>query len=312
MEPVAVLDLGTNSVKLLVARLEQGRPVPLLDRQEIVRLGDGLAASGVFSEEAMDRTLEALRGLAAQARDLGAVRFAAVGTMGFRTARNGAAFAERIRGEIGVEVRVLPGEEEARLAFRAASSRLGEPEGPRVVFDTGGGSTELLLGGAEGPEERLSLPLGALFLHDRFLAGEDPVSFSSCAAAARAAREGLEAAIPLAREAVRRGALLVGVGGTVTTLVSVALGLTSYDPDRVTGYPLGAPEVRRQVELYRSLRVEERKALPGLHPKRAEIVLAGACIVEAVLDLFGADHLVASDRGLRYGVLEALLAGEPL
>lgn len=139
MEPVAVLDLGTNSIKLLVAREEGGRLVPLLDRQEIVRLGDGLTSTGVFSPEAMERGLGAVRVLAKQARDLGARRIAAVGTMGFRTARNGEAFAARLLAEVGVEVRVLPGEEEARLAFRAASSRLGIP-GPRVVFDTGGGA----------------------------------------------------------------------------------------------------------------------------------------------------------------------------
>ncbi|WP_352425615.1 Ppx/GppA phosphatase family protein [Aminomonas paucivorans] len=309
MEPVAVLDLGTNSIKLLVAREEGGRLVPLLDRQEIVRLGDGLTSTGVFSPEAMERGLGAVRVLAKQARDLGARRIAAVGTMGFRTARNGEAFAARLLTEAGVEVRVLPGEEEARLAFRAASSRLGIP-GPRVVFDTGGGSTEFILGSPEGISLRRSLPLGALFLHDRFLAGEDPVSFSSCEAACRAAREGLAEAAELIAQARPLGPVLVGVGGTVTTLVSVALGLTAYDPDRVTGFSLEAREVRRQIDLYRSLKVEERKALPGLHPKRAEIVLAGACIVEAVLDAFDAPALVASDRGLRYGVLEALLAGE--
>jgi exopolyphosphatase/guanosine-5'-triphosphate,3'-diphosphate pyrophosphatase len=294
----AVVDLGTNSVKLHVAERDAaGHWTPVLDRSEVTRLGEGLAETGQIAPAAQERTLAAIRGMVDEARGLGAERVLAVGTMGMRSAANSDAFIERVRAACGITIEVISGEEEARLAYLAVRESLGIPGGSVVVFDTGGGSTQVTLGHDGQILERFSLNLGAARLTERFgLAG--PVSDETLGAA-RAAIAG-----ELGRlDGLPRPDALVGMGGAVTNLTSVSLALSPYDPDRIQGATLTRSEVENQIARYAALDTAGRRAIPGLQPGRAEVILAGALVVLTLMDKLGQDRVSVSDRGLRHGVL---------
>jgi exopolyphosphatase/guanosine-5'-triphosphate,3'-diphosphate pyrophosphatase len=296
---VAVIDVGTNSVKFHVAeRRPDGTWSKVADRAEVCRLGEGLERDGRLEPAPMSRTADAIEGMVAEARRLGAEEVAAVGTMGLRTASNAAAFLDVVRGRTGVGIRILSGEDEARIAYLAAKSGLGPVHGSLVVFDTGGGSTQFTFGRGAAVTERFSLDVGAV----RLTAEHGLATTLS----AEALRRALDA---IAREFRRLdGAaspeVLVGMGGALTNLAAVKHGLARYDPDVVQGTVLDRAEVDRQIELYRTRTAEERRRIVGLQPARAEVILAGACVVRTVLGKLGKDGLSVSDRGLRHGVLE--------
>lgn len=294
----AVIDLGTNSVKLYVAERDAaGHWARVLDRSEVTRLGEGLAETGTISAAAQGRTLAAIQGMVADARRLGAAQVVAVGTMGMRSAANSDDFIAAVRDACGLTVEVIGGDEEARLAYLAVQESLGIPGGSVVVFDTGGGSTQVTLGRDGRILERFSLNLGAARLTERFgLAG--PVARETLDAA-RAAIGG-----ELGRlDSITRPDALVGMGGAVTNLTAVSLGLSPYDPDRIQGATLTRTEVEGQIARYAALDAEGRRAIPGLQPGRAEVILAGALVVLTLMDKLRQDRLSASDRGLRHGVL---------
>jgi exopolyphosphatase/guanosine-5'-triphosphate,3'-diphosphate pyrophosphatase len=216
-----------------------------------------------------------------------------------RMARNSAAVVDAVRGRTGVEIELVDGEEEGRLAYLAAQSGLGVSSGSLVVFDTGGGSSQFTFGRSEHVVERFSVNVGAVRVTERF--GLDTAVDEATVAAA------LEA---IAADLSRLGGhpvpdALVGMGGAVTNICAVKLGLNTYDPDAVQGATLDAAEIDRQIELYRTRGADERRAIVGLQPARAEIILAGACIVRTVLSMLGRDALTVSDRGLRHGVRAA-------
>ena len=289
---VAAIDVGTNSVKLRVAERGDGDWRTVTDRVVVTRLGEGLAETGRLGEEPIRRTVAAVARLAARARRDGAEAIVAVGTAGLRQAANADDLLEAVRAEAGVEVEVISGAEEARLSYLAATSVLDVGDLRLGVFETGGGSSQFTFG-----EESFSVALGAVAITERF--GLDRAVDGATVAAAReaiAAELGaLDGRPPLDA--------LVGIGGNVTTLVSVQLGLVPYDPGRVRGHELAAAEVDRQLELYRTLDAEARRRIRGLQPERAEVILAGACLVRTVLARLGRDSLTVSDQGLRHGVL---------
>jgi exopolyphosphatase/guanosine-5'-triphosphate,3'-diphosphate pyrophosphatase len=294
----AAIDVGTNSVKLHVGeQLEDGEWRPVVDRSEITRLGEGLARNGRLGEEPIRRTVAAIAGLADDARGAGAEAIAAVGTAGLRQAANSDAFLDAVREQAGVEVEVISGEEEARLSHLAAASVLEVGAGRLGVFETGGGSSQFTFGESGRVEERFSLDLGAVPVTERF--GLDRAVSEETVAAARQAIAA-ELGVLDGRPPVD---VLVGIGGNVTNLAGVQLGLERYDPSRIRGLQLEASEVDRQIELYRARDAEERREIAGLQPKRAEVILAGACIVRTVLDKLGRDSLTVSDQGLRHGLL---------
>jgi exopolyphosphatase / guanosine-5'-triphosphate,3'-diphosphate pyrophosphatase len=298
-EPCAVIDVGTNSVKFHIGeRGPDGAWRTAVDRAEITRLGDGLKESGHLSDQPMARTADAIAGMVAEAKEQRVAGLAAVGTAGLRIAPNGADFVDLVRSRCGVTVEVISGEEEARLAYLAATSGLGlGPEGTRVVFDTGGGSSQFTFGEGDRVDERFSLEVGAVRFTEEF--GLDgPVSDDVLAAAIAAFERDLSR---LGGRAVPD--LLVGMGGGLTNLAAVRHGLATYDPDVVQGTVLDRAEIDRQVELYRTRTSDARREVVGLQPQRAEIILAGALVVRTVMHLLGKDALTVSDRGLRYGVL---------
>jgi exopolyphosphatase/guanosine-5'-triphosphate,3'-diphosphate pyrophosphatase len=294
----AVVDVGTNSVKLhLAERREDGSWRALADRAEVTRLGEGLHETGALGEAAMERTLAAIAGMAEEARGAGAQAIAAVGTAGLRRASNGAAFVAAVEERSGVRIEVISGEDEARLAYLAAVSALELPPGELVVFDTGGGSSQFTFGHGTHVDEHVSVEVGAVRFTERF--GLDGVVGE---ATLRDTREAIAADLAVL-EGRRSPEALVALGGAVTNLAAVKLELEAYEPDVVQGTVLDRAEVDRQLELYRTRDADERREIVGLQPGRAEVILAGACIVRAVLDALGCESLTVSDRGLRHGVL---------
>jgi exopolyphosphatase/guanosine-5'-triphosphate,3'-diphosphate pyrophosphatase len=298
MPVYAVIDVGTNSVKFHVAeRLADGSWRTLVDRAEVTRLGEGIAETGDIAPEAIARTVEAIAGMDDEAKAHGASALVAVGTMGMRSAHNSDEFIAAVRERTGVTIEVIPGKEEGRLAYLAAKAGLGLAEGRVVVFDTGGGSTQFTFGDGAAVDEQFSLNIGAVRLTTEFGLG-GPIS-----------RERLDEALAaIADEFGRLDGVpspdaLVGMGGAITNMTAVMLGLAPYDPDVVQGTVLSCAAVDRQIELYRAHDVEARRQIVGLQPKRADVILAGACVVRTVMDKLRRDALTVSDRGLRHGVL---------
>jgi exopolyphosphatase/guanosine-5'-triphosphate,3'-diphosphate pyrophosphatase len=297
-ERYAVIDAGTNSIKFHIGeRNPEGRWRTVVDRAELTRLGEGLAQQGRISDAALERAVAAIAGMVDEAKRHRARAIAAVGTAGLRIASNGNDVVAAIRRRTGVQIEVISGEEEGRLAYLAAKSGLGLSTGSLVVFDTGGGSSQFTFGHDASVDERFSVEVGAVKYTERFkLDGAVP-------------REVLhEAMAAIATDLARIDGrpvpdALVAMGGAVTNITAVKHQLATYDPTVVQGTVLDRAEIDRQIELYRSRDAEARRAIVGLQPKRAEVILAGACIVRTVMDKLGKESLTVSDRGLRHGVL---------
>ena len=294
----AVIDVGTNSVKFNISeRRDDGSWRTIVDRAEVTRLGEGLEKTGEISSDALARTVDAIAAMAAEAQENGVAAIAAVGTMGLRTARNSQQFIDAVKQRCGVCIEVIPGEEEGRLAYLAVKSGLGLTEGSLAIFDTGGGSTQFTFGRGAVVEERFSVNVGAVRYTEKYGLGG--------VVSAEQLRAALDAiAADLARLGTERSPdLLVGMGGAVTNIAAVKHGLTKYDPNIVQGSVIDRAEIERQIELYRSRSLNDRQTIVGLQPKRADVILAGACIVKTVMDKLGKDKLSVSDRGLRHGLL---------
>jgi exopolyphosphatase / guanosine-5'-triphosphate,3'-diphosphate pyrophosphatase len=294
----AVIDVGTNSVKFHVGERDAGggwRTVT--DRAEMTRLGEDLHIHNTISAEPLERTLAAIEGMVEEARRHGVRTTAAVGTAGLRVAHNRDDVLTAIRARTGLAVEVVPGVEEGRLAYLAVRAELGVGEGALVVFDTGGGSTQFTFGHGPRVDEQFSVPVGAVRYTERFgLAGAVGAEVLGGALAAISADlSSIDGRPP--------PDALVAMGGAVTNLTAVKLGLATYDPDAVQGATLDRAEIDRQIERYRSQDADARRATVGLQPKRADVILAGACIVRTVMEKLGQETITVSDRGLRHGVL---------
>ena len=294
MGTYAVIDIGTNSLKMHVATVSNGQTKVLGDFTEVTRLGEGLHETGELNADAIGRNVEAVAAFQAKATELGAETTVAVGTMALRSAGNTQVFTNALRKRCGLEVEVVPGEEEARLSYLAVLSGLGAGTGRVAVFDTGGGSTEFIFGEGEEIVERFSLNVGSRRPTEEFCKS-DPVTRDELAAMVAH----LEGELGRLKPGVDA---LVGMGGTVTSLGAVHHMMKVYDPDVIQGSTLALAEVERQVEMCRARTIEERRATVGLMPKRADVILAGAAIVMTVMRKLGATELTISDRGLRHGL----------
>ncbi len=294
----AVIDVGTNSVKFHIGERDRGgRWRSVVDRAELSRLGEGLAQRGSIAEAPLERTIAAIADMVDEAKRNGVQAIAAVGTAGLRIAANGGEAVAAILARTGVAVEVISGEEEGRLAYVAATSGLAAASGSLVVFDTGGGSSQFTFGHGTRVDERFSVDVGAARYTERF--GLDRAVSPEVVGEALAA---------IAADLVRIGGrpvpdALVGMGGAVTNLTAVRHRLAVYDPAIVQGSVLDRGEIDRQIELYRSRDADARRGIVGLQPKRAEVILAGACIVRTIMTRLGKDSFTVSDRGLRHGVL---------
>ena len=310
---LATIDVGTNTTLLLVARVADGGALTVLDeRAEITRLGRGIGTTGALGEAGIAATLDVLRGYADIARRHGA-RVAAIGTEGLRRASNARAFLDPARAILGAEVAVIDGEREAALTFRAVTASfpaLARADAPLAVVDIGGGSTEIIAARRGDVRLRTSLPIGSVRLTERHIRRDPPEAREL--AAARAEVAGALGGVDLAAALSGGGvATLVGVAGTVTTLAAMAQDLTAYDPARVHGFTLTRAALDAQIARLARSTQSEREKMPGLDPRRADVILAGALVLRAIVEATGAASVLVSDRGIRWGLLYEMSATAP-
>jgi exopolyphosphatase/guanosine-5'-triphosphate,3'-diphosphate pyrophosphatase len=304
---VATIDIGTNTTLLLVAeRQADGSLVAVEDHAVITRLGQGVDRTKRLAPEAVARTKEALERYAGIIRAAGASKIAVVGTSAMRDAGGSEDLRAFIQDRLGVEPRVIGGDEEAELAFTGALSGLGLT-GEVVVFDVGGGSTEVVHGfidasGASTRSYARSFDVGSVRLTERHVRSDPPAARELDAV--RADAERAFSAVP----AFETKHSPVGIAGTMTTLAAVALGMQSYDGARVHGHVMKVAELRGVVDRLAAAPLEARRETPGLEPKRADVIVAGGLVALAFLARLGASTVMISDRGVRWGLARALCA----
>ena len=298
MSRKAIIDIGSNSVKFLVCESAGDKTIrTVLDTSDIARLGEGLDATGLIGDKAMERNVAAVVAFAEKAKELGADQIVSVGTMALRKACNSDIFVRKVKEACGVDVKIIPGEEEARLSYLAILSGLPmDKDADLVVFDTGGGSTEFIYGRGTEMIKRFSVNLGAVRITENYLKSDPVTPEEVKTATSQIDKEFAEA------EVAGRPKLLVGMGGAVTTMGAVKHKMVKYDPAAIQGSKLLKKDIEDQIAEYSKRTVEQRKELPGLQPKRADVILAGACILKVITDRLGAEELTISDRGLRHGL----------
>lgn len=296
---IAAIDIGSNSIRQIVADVSPRGTIRVVDELKAApRLGSGLAESGALDASHMDAAVDALGRMATLARQIGAKRIEAVATSAVRDAKNGAAFLTRVRRETGLRVRVLVGEEEARLAFRSALAHFELGRGRCVVMDIGGGSLELAMA-AEGLVERLvSFPFGAIRLTERFFA--KGVTPKAVKALRKEVRDAIRRDLPVRDW---RGAEVIGSGGTFTNLAGMYLARRGMRVKSVHGTKIPRADVEHILELLQAMSLPERLAVPGLNAGRADIIVAGLAVAAEVMARIEPRALSASGYGIREGLL---------
>lgn len=316
-EAYAALDLGTNNCRLLIAR-PSGRDFTVIDAfSRVVKLGEDLAKTGRLSDEAMDRAVGALSICADKLRRRKVRLARSVATEACRRAENGEEFIERVKRETGIVLDIISAEEEARLAVLGCHILLEQRESPAVIFDIGGGSTELVLLEPGGRIPRIldwqSVPWGVVSLTDTVRRGENTKE-ARLARYAEMRRRVSDSFAPFAERiadpAKRDDIRLLGTSGTVTTLASLHLELPHYDRKAVDGLIVPSRSMREISERLSHMSPEERSELPCIGHDRADLVVAGCAILESILDLWPAQQLGVADRGIREGILRSLMAAE--
>jgi exopolyphosphatase/guanosine-5'-triphosphate,3'-diphosphate pyrophosphatase len=315
----AAIDLGTNNCRLLVARPNDGGFTVVDAFSRIVRLGEGLAQRGRLSDDAMDRAVAALAVCADKLRRRKVSLARSVATEACRRAANGREFVQRVRDETGIALEIIAPQEEARLAVLGCHKLLEPGDGPALIFDIGGGSTELVLvdqlQGTPKIRSWWSAPWGVVSLTESegraAIEGEDRVAaYCRMRERARLSFASFAETLPKGAEGIR----LLGTSGTVTTLASVHLALPAYDRRAVDGLHVPIEAMQKISTMIAEMDFEERSNLPCIGPDRADLVVAGCAILEAILEIWPAKNLGVADRGIREGILRSLMArdGHPL
>ncbi len=305
MTRVAAIDCGTNSIRLLVADLpaDGGPLVDVVRRMEIVRLGEGVDRTGLLSAGAIERTRVALAGYAKEISELGAERVRMVATSASRDARNADEFREMVRATLGRDPEVVTGDEEARLSFTGAVRGLPpDCTAPYLVVDIGGGSTEFVRG-TSTVDNAVSVDIGCVRITERHLRTDPPTSEE-----VEAATRDITAAVDHALTTVdgRDTATLLGLAGSVTTVVAIALGLTRYEPERIHHARVSTVDVSRVTADLLGMTRRQRLEIPVMHPGRADVIGAGALILRVILERAGAGSVVASEHDILDGIAWSL------
>ena len=296
---MAAIDIGTNTILLLIAEVSAKNQIePIYQAQRVARLGQGVNETGKLRPENVKKALDVLEAYQTVCRAYSVQKVLCVGTSALRDASDRGDFLSAVKHYLGLEIRVISGEEEARLSFLGALSNKPALKGSVLVADIGGGSTEFVSGKAGKYEGCRSLNVGSVRLTERFFHHDPPVT------------EELNAFRNLLDQEFRKiDAIsvepdhLVGVAGTVTTLAAMALKMTDYDPGKTDGYELSLEQIRRLIRQLKALPSKERLKIPGLYPGREDVILAGSLILEGILEIFNRNAVIVSDRGLRFGVL---------
>ncbi|HSS04490.1 MAG TPA: Ppx/GppA phosphatase family protein [Solirubrobacterales bacterium] len=294
---VAVIDVGSNSTRLLVADVDGG--VSVVERHSrVTRLGRGVDLSGQLSDEAIEAACTVIADYVSICRDTGVESVAAIATSAVRDASNGDAFVAELRERFALSARVLDGEEEARLTYRGATFEQ-PPSVPTLVIDIGGGSTEMIVGTGAQIAFHDSLQAGVVRHTERHISG-DPPTASELEALAGDIRAQIEVALEGHGEA--RASAGIAVAGTPTSLAAIELELEPYDPARVHGHVLSLKTIQRLLSRLASTPLAERAAIPGLHPDRAPTIIAGSVILIEAMRAFGLEQIQASEHDILYGM----------
>jgi exopolyphosphatase / guanosine-5'-triphosphate,3'-diphosphate pyrophosphatase len=304
MTAIASVDLGTNSTRVLVGR-PTGAGLEILDRRNtITRLGQGVGASGRLATEAVERTLDCLRGYRQILDRHGVERVRVAATSASRDAANRDEFFGAVEALIGTRPELLSGDEEGRLSFRGATGELDPASGPFLVVDIGGGSTEFIVG-TDRVEGVLSVDIGCVRLTEKFLHHDppQPEELSACISLTDAYLDDVVREIPAAAEA----RTLVGLAGTVTTVAAVEIGLETYDRDRIHHFRLSHEAAE---DVFRTLATESRADRvhnPGLEEARADVIVGGCCVLVALFRHLGFDEMIVSEADILDGLALSLL-----
>jgi exopolyphosphatase / guanosine-5'-triphosphate,3'-diphosphate pyrophosphatase len=297
LKRVASIDIGTNTILLLIAKVEGGKIHPLFEIETVARLGEGIQKNGILLKEAMERGLQTLAQYLKWCQEMEVQEFFAAGTSALREAKNSEEFLKWVKEKLNLSIEVISGEEEAQLSFLAVVKDLGEVKNPILVVDVGGGSTEFILGKDDQIRQWVSLPLGSVRFTEEFLRS-DPVQEDHWKKMEGRIREHL-VSIPHSQEPLS----MIAVGGTATTLASVEQGLEDFIVEKIHHFVLKKEALKNQLLLYRPKTIEERKKIPGLPMARADVILAGGTILYLAMEELNCPSVLISCHGVRYGLL---------
>jgi exopolyphosphatase/guanosine-5'-triphosphate,3'-diphosphate pyrophosphatase len=297
-DSIAVIDIGTNSIKFCMAKNSNGIIQPLADSVHITRIGENFQQTGKISPSAMERNLPIIHELCDRARQSGVSQIIAIGTMIFRHASNADHFIQQVKTQCGIHIHVLSGDDEARLSYLAAISSIHGISGDIIVIDTGGGSTELTFGKDKNIVKSMSFNIGAVLLTEKFCKS-DPVAQHNI----EQLYKHIQSEIDLNR--MKNSVdYLIGSCGAITTMASMKFKLTHYDSNAIHGSILTRRDVQKQLNLLASKTTRQRKEIPGIQNGREDIALAGVCIVDCLMAKLKCDQIIVCDRGIRYGMID--------
>jgi exopolyphosphatase/guanosine-5'-triphosphate,3'-diphosphate pyrophosphatase len=297
MDRVASIDIGTNTILLLIAEVEGEKLKALFEMETVVRLGERVHKNGILLKDAMDRGFQTLTQYLERCKAMEVQKIFTVGTSPLREAKNSEVFLRLVKRKLDLPIEIISGEEEARLSFFAVARDLNESDKSILVVDVGGGSTEFILGKGERIERWVSLPLGSVRFTEQFL-HSDPIQKREWDEMEKEIRK-LLPEIPHPDDFFS----MVAVGGTATTLASVEQGLEAFDFEKIHHFVLKKEGLRNQLSLYRSKTIDERKRIPGLLPSRADVILAGGAILYMAMEELNCPSVLVSCHGIRYGLL---------
>ncbi len=312
---LAAIDIGTNSIRLLISNYDNSRFTAIVRKMKVTRIGKNLEASGNISPEAARDTLEVLSSYLALMEEHEVVKYRAVGTSAVRNALNKNWFVEYIYKNIGLKIEAVSGTEEARFSFYGAvkspgSNYLNNSTGPKakdmvLVIDIGGGSTELILGEqGSRPELIYSIKMGCVNLAEKFIRSERPGKDELAKLEDHIVKKLNE---PLNQIKNNEPIFLIGTGGTITTLAAIDLKLEKYDSEKIHGYLLNLKTIEKIYKYLCSLNSKERKKVPGLQPERADIIISGTAIIQEILKLLGRDEVQVSEEDILDGIVYTLV-----
>lgn len=298
---VAGIDCGTNSIRLLIADIDdQGRLHDVVRRMEVVRLGEGVDQTGRLSEAALERTRIALADYTAQIREHGAAAIRMVATSASRDAQNAGDFKAMVESVLGQAPEVITGDEEARLSFTGAVATLPAHEGQRLLIDIGGGSTEFVRGTGAEVAAAVSVDVGCVRMTERHLHSDPPLADEIDAAVADITAV-VDKALAVA-DADREATELVAVAGTATTIAAISLGLDAYDPEAIDGTRLTYDEVARVAEDLAAADHAARLAIPVMHPGRADVIVGGALVLRTIMERSRIEEVLISEHDILDGI----------